>query len=270
MESAKEFLESNSLVAKFAFLIMILIVFVLFLRIGTSFLGWLFSPSQTPFLIKGMIDGRQMKIIPQDPSARGAIPILRSRNDKGGLCFTWSIWLFVADLQKGGLQHVFHKGCSNAVGGNGVFSISAPGLYLGPSDVDNSLLVVMNTFDNINEHVVVPDFPMNKWMNVIIRVDEQLVLDVYMNGKLARRHQLSSVPLQNYDDVCMGMNGGFSGYSSCLRYFNYAIGTREIQNIVTSGPCTNLLDSSLLGRENMPRYLSLRWFFTGQKDMYNP
>ena len=106
-------------------------------------------------------------------------------------------------------------------------------------------------------------------MNIIIRVDDQLILDVYMNGRLARRHQLTSPPRQNYGDVYMSLDGGYSGYSSCLRYFNSAIGTKEIQDIVAAGPCTNLtgLDAASAGR---PKYLSLRWFFTGQKDMYNP
>ena len=129
----------------------------------------------------------------------------------------------------------------------------------------------MIAFDNAGESVVVPDFPMNKWMNIIIRVNRQLILDVYMNGRLARRHQLSSVPMQNYDDIYTGMNGGFNGFSSCLRYFNHAIGTKQIEDIVSNGPCTKLRTDDANGDgKSKPRYLSLRWFFTGQKDMYNP
>ena len=270
MDGAKDFLESNSIIAKFAFLILVVIVFVILLRIGTAVLAWVFSPSPNPYLIKGMIDGTQKKVISQNPRDDGAVPILRSENERGGLEFTWSIWLFVKNLSGDKLHHVFHKGTGNVSGENGIYSISAPGLYLGPTATDNSLLIVMNTFDDVNENIVVPDFPMNKWMNIIIRVNRQLVLDVYMNGRLARRHQLTSVPMQNYDDVYMGLNGGFEGYSSCLRYFNSAIGTKRIQDIVTSGPCTNLLSDEIGGMGNTPRYLSLRWFFTGQKDMYNP
>ena len=269
MDGAKDFLESNSIIAKFAFLILVVIVFVILLRLGTSVLAWIFSPSPNPYLIKGMIEGTQKRVISQDPKDDGAIPILRSENERGGLEFTWSIWLFVKNLSGDKLHHVFHKGTGNVSDDKGVFPVSGPGLYLGPSATDNSLLIVMNTFSAVNEEVVVPDFPMNKWMNVIIRVNRQLVLDVYMNGRLARRKQLTSVPMQNYDDVHMGLNGGFEGYSSCLRYFNSAIGTKQIQDIVTSGPCTNLLDETSMGNA-VPRYLSLRWFFTGQKDMYNP
>lgn len=270
MDSAKEFFESNSIIAKFAFLILVVIIFVVLLRLGTSILAWFFSPQPNPYIYTDMVEGNRFEKYSTNPQEDNSVPILRSENERGGLEFTWSIWLFVKGISNDGLQHVFHKGNEDA-GPNGVFGISGPGLYLGPTETDNSLLVVMNTFDNAGESVVVPDFPMNKWMNIIIRVNRQLILDVYMNGRLARRHQLSSVPMQNYDDIYTGMNGGFNGFSSCLRYFNHAIGTKQIQDIVSSGPCTKLRTDDANGDvKSKPRYLSLRWFFTGQKDMYNP
>ena len=111
---------------------------------------------------------------------------------------------------------------------------------------------------------------MNKWLNVIIRVDEQRTMDVYINGRLTRRHILSSPPRQNYGDVFLSLNGGFGGYSSCLRYFDSAIGTQQIQSIVADGPCLNMIGPDGVSDGDEPRYLSLRWFFTGQNDMYNP
>ena len=38
----KEFLQSNSIVAKFAFLLLVLLLFVIALRLGTSILSWIF------------------------------------------------------------------------------------------------------------------------------------------------------------------------------------------------------------------------------------
>jgi hypothetical protein len=64
------------------------------------------------------------------------------------------------------------------------------------------------------------------------------------------------------------MNGGFSGYTSELRYFNEAIGTNQIQTIVDNGPNMNMKSTNMT--DSKPRYLSLRWFFTGANDMYNP
>ena len=93
-------------------------------------------------------------------------------------------------------------------------------------------------------------------------------MDVFINGKLAKRLIMKGVPRQNYGDVYVGMNGGFSGNLSNLRYFNSALGTAEIQSIVNSGPNLTMVGPEVTG--NQPKYLSLRWFFMGEKDGYNP
>ena len=272
LDGTKEFLESNSIVAKFAFLLLVLIIFVMALRLGTSILAWIFSPNQDPVLINGMIDSKHMLRIPQDPSSPGAVPIIRSVNKTEGLEFTWSVWIFIDDLtyKQNEYKHVFHKGNDDINLTNVPIGMNhpnnGPGLYIAPST--NNLVVVMNTFNEINEEVVIDDIPINKWVNVIIRVSDQNRLDVYINGGLARRHILNSVPKQNYGDVFVSMNGGFSGYTSELRYFSTAIGTNEIQSIVSSGPNMKQVGSDLTNSK--PRYLSLRWFFSGSNDMYNP
>ena len=56
VSGTKEFLSSNSLVAKFAFLLLVLFLFITLLRVGATALGWLLGPSDNPRLIKGMID----------------------------------------------------------------------------------------------------------------------------------------------------------------------------------------------------------------------
>ena len=272
LEGTKEFLQSNSIVAKFAFLLLVLIIFVMALRLGTSILAWIFSPSPDPILIKGMIDAKHMMRIPQDPSSQGAIPIVRSVNEAEGLEFTWSVWVFIEDLtyRQNEYKHIFHKGNDDInlakvpIGMNQ--PNNGPGLYIAPST--NNLVVVMNTFNEINEEVVIEDIPINKWVNVIIRVSDQKRLDVYINGRLTRRYILNSVPKQNYGDVFVSMNGGFSGYTSELRYFSTALGTNEIQRIVSNGPNMKQIGSDLI--DSKPRYLSLRWFFSGSNDMYNP
>jgi hypothetical protein len=263
LEGSNEFLNSNSMVAKFAFIILILIFFVIFLRSGISLISWLFAPSSNPILLNGMADAKQMIRIPQDPTATGAIPILRSVNQDEGMGFTWSVWIHIDDMtyKDNEYKHIFHKGNDNInvktppYGMN--FPNNAPGLYIAPNK--NDLVVVMNTFDEINEQVVIKDIPLNKWVNVIIRVNEQHELDVYINGKLARRHMLSSVPRQNYGDVFVSMNGGFSGFVSSLQYFSSSIGINDIQNILTKGPNMKTVGDTMM--INKPDYLSMRWFF---------
>jgi hypothetical protein len=65
------------------------------------------------------------------------------------------------------------------------------------------------------------------------------------------------------------MNGGFNGYISNLWYYNYALGTAAIQNLVTKGPNTNMIGSTGMNDKDAD-YLSLRWFFYGNTDMFNP
>ena len=126
----------------------------------------------------------------------------------------------------------------------------------------------MNTYNVINEETIIPDIPLNKWVNVIIRC-QNTTLDVYINGTITRSVQLTGVPKQNYGDVYVAMNGGFDGNISDLWYYSYALGTSEIQSIAKNGPNTKMVNSGGMDIKN-PNYLSLRWFFAGAGDMFNP
>jgi hypothetical protein len=127
---------------------------------------------------------------------------------------------------------------------------------------------MMNTFNVINEEITIPDIPLNKWVNVIIRCQNTTV-DVYINGTIARSINLIGVPKQNYGDVYVAMNGGFNGYISNLWYYNYALGTAAIQQLISNGPNTKMIGSSGMN-DKMHDYLSLRWFFHDSHDSYNP
>ena len=59
--STSEFLNSNSMVAKFSFLFLMLLVFVLLLRIGISIISWFYSAPSTIHFIDGMQEGNQMR-----------------------------------------------------------------------------------------------------------------------------------------------------------------------------------------------------------------
>jgi hypothetical protein len=267
-----EFLESNSLIAKFAFLLLVIFGFIILLRVGISVMSYFLKPSESPHLIDGMVDASQMIVFEQDPSSNNAVTIYRSVDATNGIEFTWSVWVYIEDLtyQKDMYRHIFHKGNSNLqtsgalTGTNG--PNNAPGLYIKPNS--NTLVVMMNTFDVINKEVEIPDIPLNKWVNVIIRC-HHTTLDVYINGTIARSIELSGVPKQNYGNVYVAMNGGFDGFISNLWYYNYALGTTEIQRIATNGPDTNMHGANGMNLKDS-KYLSMRWFFNGSGGGYNP
>jgi hypothetical protein len=253
------FFESNSLVAKFAFLLIVIFGFVIILRMGIFLTGYIFSPPRSPHLIDGMVDAKNAIIFPQGPNDAQAVTITRSLDQNNGIEFTWSVWIFVNTFYylDGQYKHIFYKGNSNLAENGLNFPNNAPGLYLAPNS--NDLVLIMNTFDVINEEITVNDIPANKWINIIIRCKNK-TLDVYVNGTIARSLQLSSVPKQNYGDVFVAMNGGFDGYISNLWYYNYALSTSAIQNIVSYGPNTKMSDYNNTVSTKQTDYLSLKWY----------
>ena len=84
---------------------------------------------------------------------------------------------------------------------------------------------------------------MKKWFHIAFRLQNK-VLDIYTNGSIVKRIAFDYIPKQNYDDVYLGQNGGFSGSISNLRYYDYALSAFELSNIVYWGP--NLTASNLM------------------------
>jgi hypothetical protein len=276
VSGARDFLNSNSLVAKFAFIIVIILVFVLLLRLGTAVLSWILGPSDSPVLIDGMVDAKQMLQFPQDPSTKGSKPIMRSVDARSGMEMTWSTWIYIDDFtyKQNQYKHVFHKGNDNInvdTEPSGLNSPNnAPGVYIMPNR--NALMVIISTFDNPSNKIIVEDIPINKWISIILRLENN-IFDIYINGSIVRRHILDNdktgdVFFQNYGDVYALMNGGFSGYLSDLKYFDYAIPINKIQRIVNKGPNMNMKADNM--NQSKPHYLSTRWFFAGNEDGYNP
>jgi hypothetical protein len=285
LSGAKEFLQSNTLIAKATFIMLIIILFSVLFYIISKLIIYLLSPSETPYLIYGMKDATEFRTINQSLSNRASVPILRSKNEYEGIEFTYSFWIHVDDLvykEDTDFKHVFHKGSiKQGEGGSGLFGPnSCPGVYLytGKRNYSDNLLdkyplmgmlIRINVYhesDNDNhpykyyDDIYVDGIPIKKWVGVIIRVTSQNVVDVYINGSLAKRHKLSNIVKQNYDNLYVNKNGGFSGFFSNLKYYNYAIGTFEIDNITSSGPNLKMEKESNI-EKSKPYYLSNKWYF---------
>jgi hypothetical protein len=236
VNATQDFFNSNSLIAQIAFLLLVLFGFVILLRLGIGLLGYFMSKTGSPKLINGMVDAKQLIVIPQDPSSTGAVTIDRSVNASDGIEFTWSVWIYIDDLtyKSGNYRCIFYKGNDYAKNPNATneesqglnFPNNAPGLYIAPNT--NSLIVMMNTFNVINEEITVDNIPINKWVNVMIRCQNN-TLDIYINGTIIKSYHLHGVPKQNYGDVYVAPNGGFAGYISNLWYYDYALGTSDIK-----------------------------------------
>lgn len=254
------FLYSNTIIAKFAFIILVLIVFLFLMDLGISIINYFSKPSISPFIINGMIDGSSQMIITQDPNNMGSKPIYKSNNESEGLEFTWSSWIYINDLNKDSnkYQHIFSKGDGEFDPDTNISTVNnAPGMYISP--MTNKLHIIMDTVDKNDTNTVinVDNIPLKKWVHVAIRA-MNTKLDVYVNGIIASRLELINTPKQNYGDIYICQNGGFFGKLSALRYHNRALNVFEINKIVSSGPnLTTINDTNDLGGFS---YLSNYWY----------
>ena len=269
--SFKDFVSSNSLISKVAFTLLVMFIFFLLLKFSITFIPKLFKESNSPYIFNGTIEGSHSVVVPQDPKHDNAIPILRSVNEKHGIEFSWSLWMFLDDnaVSIGNTNiHIFHKGDSHTytTDDNKVFhKIAAPGLYL--DGQNNNLLVTMNTHNTDEteeklEQISVSGVPMNKWVNIIIRVKNRRV-DVYINGTIKRSVELDGVPKQNYGEIFIAQNTSSSlqgSKLSNLRYHDYALNVYDIQKLVQSGPNRKLVTSSAM-TDNSSSYLAFDWYY---------
>ena len=245
------------------------------------------QPKSTPFLIKGTSSGASEVTITQDPTNSSSVTILRSNNRNTGIEFTWCVWLYFLEIDstpndKMRYKHIFNKGDANWDEDGKASVNNAPGLYLdtkytqaavgspgamSPGAKPNSpqtavLHFVMNTVSNTNpiQTLDVSNAPIKKWFHCAIRM-QNTTLDVYINGVVTGRLILNDVPKQNYDNVNICKNGGFSGQIADLQYYDRALSVFEINNIVIWGRNTN--SSSATGTSDgtgFPYYLSSAWY----------
>lgn len=298
MEASKEFLNSNSFIGKLSFIILVIIAFILLFNFSYFIMNMVMSPSRSPYLINGMKDAKTLKVISQDIRQGGSIPIYRSKDQYNGIEMTWSTWIYIDDpttgnlSNPGGVNTIFVKG-SNASSPNkmGVMSrldsatfanSNAPGLYLqttspvtntsyqsGYDNIKVNLMILLDIFPfkdpNTNttlykQQINIDGIPIRKWVSIIIRCSTQNIVDVFINGSLQQRVKLYNTIRQNYDDVFISPGGGFDGFISNLKYYDYSIGTFEINQIVSSGPNLKMDDNTNIKSSN-PYYLSTKWLF---------
>ena len=290
---ASQFASSNTLVAKIVFLILVIFVFSFLYYMLSWLISYIFSPNESPYILYGMKDATEPQIIPQDPKKKNNRLIFRSKNEDGGIEFSYSFWMYIKDefenIDK--FKHVFHKGSPNGSSNNdGTYGpLNAPGVYLykgAKSDThlkNNTndrvkqmndqnqiigMLVRLNIHNNNDkeyigykyyDNIYVDNLPIKKWIHVVIKSTNQNIVDIYINGNLVKRHNLSNVVKQNYDDFYINLDSGFDGNLSNLKYYNYAIDTFEIDKISKNGPNLKMAKKSNLS-ESKPTYLSNNWY----------
>lgn len=218
-------------------------------------------------------------VISQDPTDPNSNPISLSDNERTGVEFSYSFFIFVNPTTFNGthdLLHVFHKGYGKQ------YPLLGPGVFMKGNE--NTMRIYMNSTLNWNTHVDVDNFPVQKWVHVAM-VGRAGGLEIYVNGDLNKRVNFSGgTPYQNFQDfyvfsqrilnipadagsmafsggqsTALTIGGAFQGLLSRLRYFNYAISYTEIAALVNEGPNPKMATGN---GQDEPPYLVDTWWTT--------
>ena len=154
--------------------------------------------------------------------------------NKGSNDFTFSVWVYVNtwNYRYGQVKNILRR--TNAGGDH------CPLITLGSGT--NNLTVSMATYPNSGEvttaqihNCTVKNIPLQKWTHLLVSTAGRS-LDVYIVGKLVKTCLLPGVakmdptaPLQ----LCA--DGGFSGFTSRLRYYSRSLNPREVYEIYKEG-----------------------------------
>lgn len=269
LRSVYDFTFGTSAIAQLLQVVLLVVLSYAILLGGKGLLDVIsvYGESTTP-LLPYLYDGPQ--VVFQDPNQQGAITIYPSVNAPSGLEFSYSCFLLInkSTFQgtSSGLRHIFHKGSP-------VYKpLMCPGVFV--RNNENTLVVYMNEASSWDTHCEIPNIPIGKFFHLAIVVRNRNV-DVYINGNVAHRMTLDTVPKQNFGDVYVFKTEHFSdaassgdipftvvgpanGLISTLAYAGYALNYEQIDRMVRAGPSSKLVSAT----QNLPPYLADDWWVT--------
>lgn len=168
---------------------------------------------------------------------------------KTGSEYTLSMWLYVKnwDIKTTKVFEVFENGTTTAkmVGG---FYPNEPKMYIrslepsAASSLSPSPANIVPNFDTLPDCDIV-DVAVQRWTHVTVSVNGR-IMDVYLDGKLARSCVLPNVQMFGLNNQQMIKMYTFDGFYSGIHYQAYAATPDEIYSMYASGPyaATGFLD----------------------------
>lgn len=249
-------------------LVILTILFFIFATLEYLFLSYQSIGSRALELVPETVTAEDEQItIVQNPFEKKSKTLPVSDNERSGIEFSYSFYLFVNPSTFTGedvLFHVFHKGYS------GNMRLMGPAVFVRGSS--NSLRVFMNTYkDPFNTYLDIENIPVRKWFHVVVLCRKNS-LEVYINGNLRKKLAFGdSLPYQNFQNLILfsplkfsmfksqfvglredlRVQGAFRGNLSNLFYFPYALSFTEIQGLMNLGVSSKTRKSSA----DIPPYL---------------
>jgi hypothetical protein len=203
-------------------------------------------------ILDGALVGNNTQVFNQDPKTANSKTLNRSNNQKGGIEFTYSWWMFVNEYPTSGDAIVFVKGYVKSS-----MQTFCPLVQISREGADNIMKISFNTFGSPYEVVKVVNLPIGKWYHCALTIQNQTAR-VYINGRIYTSQRLNGVLRQNYGPLTISANGGFSGLVSSLIYYTYSLPPSSILGITSTGPNRNIIGIS----KDMPPYMANQWWKT--------
>lgn len=198
-----------------------------------------------------------------------AKPILSSDNERTGIEFAYSFFLYVNEETITGddvLRTVFYKGYDN-----GPWPLMAPGVFIRGNT--NTMRIVYNSSNEPYKYIDIDNIPINKYFHVVLNYKAN-ALEVHINGKIAKKLLFEDgIPYSNYSNIVIFNNfneltinrppngnirfqRAINGQISNLIYVRYALSYGEIQNLLSKGPSTVVVQTS----KEIPPYFADSWW----------
>jgi hypothetical protein len=247
-----------------------LVLFIIFYSIESLVQTFNRYKTAKTLLVPNTIMSNRAIVVRQDPSDPNAKMILPSDNERTGVEFTYTFFLFIdpatfnnADTDTI-LKTVFYKGYSKP------FPLIGPGVFV--MTKENTMRISMNSYKTWFNYVDIKNVPIQKWFHVAILFRANN-LEVYVNGNMKGRISMEDTyPYQNYQNVNIfssaifstndlnangfcpngkscttssdrekfSVSGAMIGQISRLSHYRYALSFSEIQAAVNEGPSSQI------------------------------
>lgn len=170
--------------------------------------------------------------------------------------YTISFWMFINNNKWSHnfneWKHVFHRGTKPDIGSQtqgkerqiSELDRQLPGFWLAPKL--NNLHCILTTRGG-QERIVLEDIDLNKWINIVLTVDERAIT-LYKDGKLERTITLFQPMDVSNNNVYVNYYGGFAGNMAYLQFFNTVLTPSKIQNMYND--YRNNVDKYVIYRRN--------------------
>lgn len=152
--------------------------------------------------------------------------------------YSYSIWIYISSWTNTDTPKYIFTRCSTKD-----TELCLPEVTL--AETDNTLNVRVSSEDGDSTTCSVPNIPIQTWTNIIVSLNTK-VLDIYVNGKLAKTCITSGVPAFDKDaPLVLTPATSFTGYTSRFVFYANPTGPEDAWTIYKSGPGGNLLMSFL-------------------------